>query len=93
MRHETHSTQVYSPFGGAYVPESHGDGFQVEPRKPSGGKTAALLAVLLIGCTTAAAATAKHRSLQRSEYAIPMQVMSSFISKLPGTAGFEEALY
>jgi hypothetical protein len=39
MRHATHTTQVYSPVGGAYVSESHGDGFAFEPKKRSIGTT------------------------------------------------------
>ncbi len=73
-----------------------------EPRRPisagteegSAGKVGALLGVLLIGATTAVAATGiSSRSPWRGEYAVPMQPMPPFIAKLPGTVGFQEALY
>jgi hypothetical protein len=86
-----HDSQVFTVFGGAYVPESRGDRFPQQPKKGVSGKVAALL--LLIGATTAAAATVKSRSHWRAEYAVSMQPMTPFIAKLPGTVGFEEALY
>ena len=71
-----------------------GDRFLQEPKKGLTGKIAALLGVLLIGITTAVAATAiSSRSYLRGEYAVPTQPMTPFIAKLPGTVGFEEALY
>ena len=87
-------SQVFTVFGGAYFEESRGDRFLQEPKKGLTGKIAALLGVLLIGITTAVAATAiSSRSYLRGEYAVPMQPMTPFIAKLPGTVGFEEALY
>ena len=78
----------------SYFEESRGDRFLQEPKKGLTGKIAALLGVLLIGITTAVAATAiSSRSASRGEYVIPMQPMTPFISKLPGTIGFEEVLY
>ena len=86
--------QVFTVFGGAYLAESRGDRFPQGPKKGLTGKVAALLGVLLIGATTAVAATAlSSRSQWRGEYVIPMQPMTPFIAKLPGTVGFEEALY
>ena len=87
-------SQVFTVFGRAYFEESRGDRFLQEPKKGLTGKIAALLGVLLIGITTAVAATAiSSRSYLRGEYAVPMQPMTPFIAKLPGTVGFEEALY
>jgi hypothetical protein len=87
-------SQVFTVFGGAYLAENRGDRFPQEPKKGLTGKAAALLGVLLIGATTAVAATAiSSRSAWRGEYVIPMQPMPPFIAKLPGTVGFEEALY
>ena len=78
----------------SYFEESRGDRFLQEPKKGLTGKIAALLGVLLIGITTAVAATGiSSRSPWRGEYAVPMQPMTSFIAKLPGTVGFHEALY
>ena len=54
-----HHSQVFTVFGGAYVPESRSDRFPRESKKGSAGKVTALLGVLVIGFTTAAAATAK----------------------------------
>jgi hypothetical protein len=84
---------VFTVFGGTYVPESRGNRRPPEPKKGSTGVVTAFLGVLLIGVTTAAATTVKNRSHLRSEYAVPMQPMTPFIAKLPGTVGFEEALY
>ena len=87
-------SQVFTVFGRAYFEESRADRFLQEPKKGLTGKIAALLGVLLIGITTAVAATAiSSRSYLRGEYAVPMQPMTPFIAKLPGTVGFEEALY
>jgi hypothetical protein len=86
--------QVFTIFGGAYTEENRGDRFLQEPKKGLTGKIAALLGVLLIGITTAVAATAiSSRSYLRGEYAVPTQPMTPFIAKLLGTVGFEEALY
>jgi hypothetical protein len=87
-------SQVFTVFGRAYFAESRGDRFLQEPKKGLTSKVAALLGVLLIGIMTAVAATAiSSRSYLRGEYAVPMQPMTPFIAKLPGTVGFEEALY
>ena len=87
-------SQVFTVFGGAYIAENRGDRFPQDPKKCLTGKVAALLGVLLIGATTAVAATAiSSRSPWRGEYAIPMQPMTPFVAKLPGTVGFQEALY
>ena len=89
-----HENQVFTVFGGAYLEASGDDRSAQQPKKGVTRKVAALLAVLLIGATTAVAATAiSSRSYLRGEYAIPMQPMTPFIAKLPGTVGFEEALY
>jgi len=89
-----HENQVFTVFGGAYLEESGGGRSAQQPKKGLTRKVAALLGVLLIGATTAVAATAiSSRSYLRGEYAIPMQPMTPFIAKLPGTVGFEEVLY
>jgi hypothetical protein len=83
-----HHSPGFSGFG-----ESRGDPFPQQLRNGSTGLVTALLAVLLIAATTATAAAIKNRSHLRAEYAVPMQPMTPFIAKLPGTIGFEEALY
>jgi hypothetical protein len=89
-----HDSQIFTAFGGAYLGQKRGDRIPQKPKKGFSGKIAALLGVLLIGATTAVAATAiSSRSAWRGEYVIPMQPMTPFIAKLPGTVGFEEALY
>ena len=87
-------SQFFTDFGRANFAESPGDRFLQEPKKDLTSKVAALLGVLLIGIMTAVAATAiSSRSYLRGEYAVPTQPMTPFIAKLPGTVGFEEALY
>ena len=64
MRITAHTTQVYTLFGGAYVPEDHGRGPDLDAgRAPSLGGWAAVLGTLLIGVTTAAAFTTTHVGL------------------------------
>ena len=94
MRDSIHSTQVVTPFGSGYVPEDHGRGPALEePRKRSRGKLAMVLTVALFGATTAAAAiTASSRNCAP----VPklwQQSQPSILLKLPGSFGFEEALY
>ena len=94
MRDSIHSTQVVTPFGSGYVPEDHGRGPALEePRKRSRGRLAMVLTVALFGATTAAAAiTASNRNCA----AVPklwQQSQPSILLKLPGSFGFEDALY
>jgi len=94
MRDSIHSTQVVTPFGSGYVPEDHGRGPALEePRKRSRGRLAMVLTVALFGATTAAAAiTASSRNCAP----VPklwQQSQPSILLKLPGSFGFEDALY
>ena len=94
MRDSIHSTQVVTPFGSGYVPEDHGRGPALEePRKRSRTKWAMVLTVALFGATTAAAAiTASNRNCAP----VPklwQQSQPSILLKLPGSFGFEDALY
>ena len=94
MRDSIHSTQVVTPFGSGYVPEDHGRGPALdEPRKPSRAKWAIVLTVALFGATTAAAAiTASNRNCAP----VPklwQQSQPSILLKLPGSFGFEDAVY
>jgi len=94
MRDSIHSTQVVTPFGSGYVPEDHGRVPALEePRKRSRGRLAMVLTVALFGATTAAAAiTASSRNCAP----VPklwQQSQPSILLKLPGSFGFEDALY
>ncbi len=61
MRASTTNTQVFTLFGGGYVAESHGRGPALsDPKVFSLAGWAAVLAVLLVGVTTAAAFTITH---------------------------------
>jgi hypothetical protein len=94
MRDSIHSTQVVTPFGSGYVPEDHGRGPALEePRKRSRTKLAMVLTVALFGATTAAAAiTASHRNCAPVPK-LSQQSQPSILLKLPGSFGFEDALY
>ena len=94
MRDSIHSTQVVTPFGSGYVPEDHGRGPALdEPKKWSRTKLAIVLTVALFGATTAAAAiTASNRNCAP----VPklwQQSQPSILLKLPGSFGFEDAVY
>ena len=94
MRSTIHGTQIVTPFGSGYVHEDHGRGSPLdEPKKQSGAKLAIVLTVALFGATTAAAAiTASNRNCAP----VPklwQQSQPSILLKLPGSFGFEDALY
>ena len=85
------STQVVTPFGSGYIQEDHsGAPLQKQPQTRSRTILALVLTVALFGGATAAAITATNRegapgSLQQN--------LPSILGKLPGSVGFEEALY
>jgi hypothetical protein len=92
LMHPTiHSTQVVTPFGSGYVHEDHGS----DPRR-KGANTrsrtilAVVLTVGLFGGATGAAITATHRGCTSGSL---QQNLPSILGKLPGSVGFEEALY
>ena len=59
--YSVHNTQVFSPFGGGYVPEDHGRGPALGGlEEPSLAGWATVLGALLIGVTMAAAFTTTH---------------------------------
>ena len=94
MRDSIHSTQVVTPFGSGYVPEDHGRGPALEePRKRSRGRLAMVLTVALFGATTAAAAITVSSRNCAPVPKLWQQSQPSILLKLPGSFGFEDALY
>ena len=57
MHTTMHTTQVFSPFGGGYLPENHGGGLALGAEEPSLAGWATGLVTLLIGVTTGAVCT------------------------------------
>jgi hypothetical protein len=94
MRETHHDTaQIFTLFGGAYVPESHGACRTVRERKTGSlGPMAAVLAALLVGSvTTAAAISVTSRVQATSDIWGPTP--PPMLMKSPGMIGFEDALY
>jgi hypothetical protein len=93
MEQTTNCTQVYSPFGSGYVPESH-DPDLIRGPKPPRRKRAVLLLVSVLALSTAAAAIAAT-TWSRMNY--PEQVWAqeapSSVLKLPGGFGVDDAIY
>jgi len=92
MRPTIHSTQVVTPFGSGYVHEDHNN--VPEGKQPSHQCQAVLaivLTVALLGVTTAAAISTSSRDC--SPVTAQGGNMPSILGKLPGSIGFEEALY
>src|SRR5215212_2593568 len=65
-----HDSQIFTAFGGAYLGQKRGDRIPQKPKKGFSGKIAALLGVLLIGATTAVAATAISQQPERLAWGI-----------------------
>jgi hypothetical protein len=91
MHPNIHSTQVVTPFGSGYVHEDHSIG----PRREQlNTRSKAILAVVLtlalFGGATAAAITATNHNCTSGTL---QQNLPSILGKLPGSVGFEEALY
>ena len=91
MHPSIHNTQVVTPFGSGYVHEDHNLGpRQTRPNTRSRTIVAVVLTVALFGGATAAAVTATNRGCASGS---PQQNLPSILGKLPGSVGFEEALY
>ena len=89
MDQTTHTTQVYSPFGSGYVPESHLPD-RPPPNKASGGKRSMAVVLGLLALSTAAgaiAATTWKRVPAVEESAPPL------VFKIPGAFGLEDPVY
>lgn len=94
MRHTTHTTQVYTLFGGGYVHEDHGHGFALKERtKRSGGKLAPMVVAVLFAATTAAGAIAATSRTRAPTPELWIQNPPSILTKLPGSFGFKELLF
>ena len=88
---ETDQTDYFTVFEGTFsrqVPLKRMP--PVVPQKTSKGKVAAILAVMLLGVSTAAVALTVN---QRSHSAKPTWEHSATFVTMPGLAGFEDALY
>jgi len=94
MQNSKHRTQMYTLFGGAYVPENHGPGPALgEEAQRSQGKWAVVLVALLLGATTAAAAiTATHRNNAPAPISWT-QSPANFQMRIPNSFWFEDAVY
>jgi hypothetical protein len=91
MRPTIHSTQVVTPFGSGYVHEDHSGGpLQKQPQTRSMAILAMALTAALFGGATAAAITTTNRDCAVGTL---QQTPPSILGKLPGSVGFEEALY
>jgi hypothetical protein len=86
-----HNTQVVTPFGSGDAHEDHGGGsLQKQPQTRSRTILAVVLTVALFGGATAAAITATNHDRATGSL---QQNLPSILGKLPGSVGFEEALY
>jgi hypothetical protein len=93
MRHTTHTTQVFTLFGGGYVPEDHGRAFTLgEPVKRSGKMTLILVAALFSATTAAAAVTVSSRVTAPAPK-IWYQNPPTLLMKLPEPFGVAEMLF
>ena len=92
MRHTIHTTQVYTLFGGAYLPEQHGysDSSLCEARTGAGTKWAMMIGALLIGATATALATSAPSRIRASADG-PGSL--SVLPNVPGMIGFADAIY
>ena len=94
MRDSTHSRQIYTLFGGAYVPEEHATSPALgELGKRSKGKWAVVLAALLIGATTAASAMKVTSQTNLTPPHWLNQKPANFQMKIPGSFWFEDVVY
>jgi hypothetical protein len=91
MHPNIHSTQVVTPFGSGYVHEDHkSDPLPQQSKTRSKTIIAVVLTVALFGAATAAAITGADHNCAPSSAQLHLP---SILGKLPGSVGFEEALY
>jgi len=91
MLQSKYTTQVYSLFGGGYVPEAHG-GDPNNENKPSPVRRRAFLTVVILALSTAAGAIAAT-NWNRISPDIWTQETPASVMKMPGGFGVDEALY
>jgi hypothetical protein len=93
MRPTIYTTQVFSLFGGVYLPEYHDpDAPPRQERSGAGGKWPAIICGLLIGATTAAGALTAVKNIN-ARPALNQQSQPTILLKLPGGFGVDDALY
>jgi uncharacterized membrane protein YidH (DUF202 family) len=91
MLQSKYTTQVYSLFGGGYVPEAHGaDPNDGNKRSPLRRRT--FLTVVILAISTAAGAIAAT-NWNRTSPDIWTQETPASAMKLPGGFGVDEILY
>jgi hypothetical protein len=88
MDQATHTTQVYSPFGSGYVPESHSP--DQPPQKPPGRRRGIIIVLGLLAISTAAGAIAatSWKRMATVEESAPRAIF-----KIPGAFGLEDSVY
>ena len=93
MRQTIYTTQVFSLFGGVYVPEYHDpDAPPKHERNGAGGKWPAVILGLIIGATTAAGAFTATRHITARPN-LTQQSQPTILLKLPGGFGVDDAIY
>jgi hypothetical protein len=92
MRQTIFTTQVFSLFGGVYLPEYHDPDAPPKQNHGAGGKWPAVICGLIIGATTAAGAfTAVKHINARPNFG--EQSQPTIMLKLPGGFGVDDAIY
>jgi hypothetical protein len=91
MLQSKYTTQVYSLFGGGYVPEAHGADPHDE-NKPSPARRRTFVTVAILAISTAAGAVAAT-NWKRASSDIWTQETPASAMKLPGGFGVDEVLY
>jgi hypothetical protein len=92
MEQTTNSTQVYSPFGSGYVPESH-DSDRVIPKHSHRKRVVlVLVSVLAVSMAAGAIAATTWNRMNNAEQ-VWAQEAPSGVLKLPGSFGVNDAVY
>ena len=92
MRQTKFTTQIYSLFGAGYVLEAHNPD-SVGRSKQSPRKRNAVLAVLILGVSTAAGAIATTSWHRPADAEVWAQETPASVLKLPGGFGVDDAVY
>lgn len=94
MRHTIYTTQVFSLFGGVYLPEYRDpDALPKPERNGPGGKWPAIICGLLLGATTAAGAFTATRHIIARPILSQQNHQPLILLKLPTGFGVDEAIY
>ena len=92
MEQTTNSTQVYSPFGSGYVPESH-DPDRARPKHSRRKRVVLVLVSVLAVSTAVGAIAATTWSRMNNAEQVWAQEAPSSVLKLPGGFGVDDAVY